>query len=105
MEEALRDVPLYCEFVRMDAGITRLPDVFAILRFRHLLEAHQPSLQLLHPAATIKKASCFELQEAFIFFPRVNEDYFGVNVGIGPMMPKMARLSFTLVVWLVSLSP
>ena len=47
MEEALHDVPLYCEFARLDAGITRLPDESTILRFRHLLEEHQLSLQLL----------------------------------------------------------
>ena len=47
MEEALHDVPLYCEFARLDAGITRLPDESTILRFRHLLEEYQLSLQLL----------------------------------------------------------
>jgi len=47
MEEALRDVPLYCEFARLDAGKTRLLDESTILRFRHLLEEHQLSLQLL----------------------------------------------------------
>ena len=26
MEEALHDVPLYCEFAQLDAGATRLPD-------------------------------------------------------------------------------
>jgi len=40
MEEALHDIPLYREFARLDAGITRLPDESTILRFRHLLEAH-----------------------------------------------------------------
>ena len=47
MEVALHDVPLYREFARLDAGITRLPDESTILRFRHLLEEHQLSLQLL----------------------------------------------------------
>ena len=47
MEVALHDVPLYREFARLDAGITRLPDESTILRFRHLLEEHQMSLQLL----------------------------------------------------------
>ena len=41
MEEALHDTPLYCEFARLDAGMARLPDETTILRFRHLLEAHQ----------------------------------------------------------------
>jgi hypothetical protein len=40
-------ITLYCEFARLDAGITRLPDESTILRFRHLLEAHNLSIQLL----------------------------------------------------------
>jgi IS5 family transposase len=47
MEEALHDTPLYCEFAGLDAGITRLPDESTILRFRHLLEEHNLSLQLM----------------------------------------------------------
>lgn len=47
MEEALHDVPLYCEFARLDAGITRLPDESTILRFRHLLEEHNLSIQIM----------------------------------------------------------
>ena len=41
MEEALHDVPLYRAFAGLDAGTGRLPDETTILRFRHLLEAHQ----------------------------------------------------------------
>mgnify|MGYP001243355657 FL=1 len=47
MEEALHDVPLYREFAGLDAGGTRLPDETTILRFRHLLEAHALSLQIM----------------------------------------------------------
>lgn len=47
MEEALHDVPLYREFAGLDAGVTRMPDESTILRFRHLLEANNLSLQLL----------------------------------------------------------
>ena len=47
MEEALHDVPLYREFAGLDAGVTRMPDESTILRFRHLLEANDLSLQLL----------------------------------------------------------
>ena len=47
MEEALHDTPLYCEFARLDAGMARLPDETTILRFRHLLEEHNLSIQLL----------------------------------------------------------
>ena len=34
MEEALHDVPLYCQFARLDPGMSRLPDESAILRRR-----------------------------------------------------------------------
>jgi len=47
MEEALHDIPLYREFARLDAGITRLPDESTILRFRHLLEAPDLGAQIL----------------------------------------------------------
>jgi IS5 family transposase len=47
MEESLHDVPLYCEFAGLDAGLSRLPDESTILRFRHLLEQHNLSIQLL----------------------------------------------------------
>ena len=38
MEKALHDVPLYCEFAKLNTGITRLPYKSTILRFRRLLE-------------------------------------------------------------------
>ncbi|MFK0731866.1 MAG: IS5 family transposase [Gloeotrichia echinulata HAB0833] len=47
MEEALHDVPLYCEFAHLDPGMGRLPDESTILRFRHLLEENNLSIQLL----------------------------------------------------------
>ena len=47
MEEALHDTPLYCQFAGLDAGIARLPDESTILRFRHLLEEHNLSIQLM----------------------------------------------------------
>jgi transposase, IS5 family len=47
MEEALHDVSLYCEFARLDPGVMRLPDETTILRFRHLLEENNLSIQLL----------------------------------------------------------
>jgi IS5 family transposase len=47
MEEALHDMALYREFARLDAGATRLPDESTILRFRHLFEANDLSLQIL----------------------------------------------------------
>ena len=47
MEEALFDVPLYREFAQLPGGISRLPDESTILRFRHLLEAHELAAQIL----------------------------------------------------------
>ena len=53
MEEALHDISLYCQFARLDPGGMRLPDESTILRFRHLLEEHDLSIQLI---ATINAA-------------------------------------------------
>ena len=47
MEEALYDMALFREFVGLDTGEDNLPDESTILRFRHLLEAHSLSLQIL----------------------------------------------------------
>ncbi len=47
MEEALYYVPLLQQFVGLDLGNSRLPDESTILRFRHLLEEHQLSQQIL----------------------------------------------------------
>jgi IS5 family transposase len=47
MEEALHDTPFYREFAHLDAGLVRMPDETTILRFRHLLEVHNLSIQLL----------------------------------------------------------
>ena len=46
-EEALYDKALFREFVGLDAGEDNLPDESTILRFRHLLETHNLSLQIL----------------------------------------------------------
>ena len=47
MEEALHDVPLYREFAGLDGAVVRLPDETTILRFRHLLEAHDLAARML----------------------------------------------------------
>ena len=47
MEEALEDTPIYWQFAQLDPGMTRLPDESTILRFRHLLEANNLSLQIM----------------------------------------------------------
>jgi hypothetical protein len=46
MEEALHDIPLYREFAKLDAGITRLPNVSTILRFRHMLEQNDMGAEI-----------------------------------------------------------
>lgn len=45
MEEALYDTPMFREFAGLDIGEDHLPDESTILRFRHLLESHDLSLQ------------------------------------------------------------
>lgn len=47
MEEALHDIPLYREFAGLDGVAPRLPDETTILRFRHLLEAHDLAARML----------------------------------------------------------
>jgi IS5 family transposase len=47
MEEALYDTPMFREFARLDMGEDLLPDESTILRFRHLLESHNLSVQIL----------------------------------------------------------
>jgi IS5 family transposase len=47
MEEALFDVPLFREFAQLPTAVARLPDESTILRFRHLLEAHDLAAQML----------------------------------------------------------
>ena len=46
MEEALHDVPLFRDFAGLSWD-TRLPDETTIVRFRRLLEAHEPAPQIL----------------------------------------------------------
>jgi IS5 family transposase len=40
-EDALYDVPMFRQFCRIDLGRERVPDATTLLKFRHLLEAHQ----------------------------------------------------------------
>jgi IS5 family transposase len=53
MEEALEDIPMYWQFAQLDPGLTRLPDESTILRFRHLLEANNLSLQIMATINTL----------------------------------------------------
>jgi transposase, IS5 family len=59
-EEALHDTPLYCEFARLDPGMSRLHDESTILRFRHLLEANDLALQIM---ASVNAAKGLLLKE------------------------------------------
>ena len=47
MEEALYDMLLFQQFAGLEVGGDRLPDESTILRFRHLLEAHDLGAQIL----------------------------------------------------------
>lgn len=47
MEEALQDMPVFCEFAGLEGWEERLPDESAILRFRHVLEKHNLAAQIL----------------------------------------------------------
>jgi transposase, IS5 family len=47
MEEALHDMPLFREFAGLGGWSDRLPDETTILRFRHLLEKHKLTGQIL----------------------------------------------------------
>jgi IS5 family transposase len=47
MEEALYDTPMFREFAHLDVGEDHLPDESTILRFRHLLETYNLSIQML----------------------------------------------------------
>ena len=56
MEEALHDVPLYREFAGLGDGVSRLPDESTVLRFRHLLEAHDLAVDMLRVVNDILQA-------------------------------------------------
>lgn len=47
VEEVLYDTPVFASFVRLNPGISTMPDESIILRFRRLLETHQLGLQIL----------------------------------------------------------
>jgi IS5 family transposase len=47
MAEALHEVPIHSEFAKLDGVLDHLPDERTILRFRHLLEKHDLSTDML----------------------------------------------------------
>ena len=70
MEEALHVTPPYCEFARLDACMAPMPHETTILRFRHLLEQHNLSIQLL---ATINATLIAKGLILKMVFPRVRQ--------------------------------
>jgi IS5 family transposase len=62
MEEALHDVPLYREFTGLGDGASRLPDESTILRFRHLLEAHDLAVDMLRVVNDLLQAKALLLR-------------------------------------------
>ena len=56
MEEALHDMPVFREFAKLGDGVARLPDETTILRFRHLLEKHDPATDVLRVVNDILQA-------------------------------------------------
>lgn len=53
MEEALHDVAVFRTFAGLDAGQDAMPDESTILRFRHLLEAHNLQSQIFDAVSTL----------------------------------------------------
>ena len=66
MEEALYDTPMFREFAQLDIGEDLLPDESTILRFRHLLEAHNLSVQILATVNTILIAKGLLLKQGTV---------------------------------------
>ena len=90
IEESRHDTQLYCEFARLDPGATRLPDESTILRFRHLLEANNLSLQIiavinakLIAARSSTKNSSGERDPAMHQTKKDNKWHFGMKPHLG----------------------
>ena len=66
MEEALYDTPMFREFAGLDMGEDHLPDESTILRFRHLLEAHSLSVQILATVNAILTAKGLLLKQGTV---------------------------------------
>ena len=66
MEEALYDTALFREFAGLDMGEEHLPDESTILRFRHMLEAHNLSLQILGTVNAILSAKGLLLKQGTV---------------------------------------
>ena len=60
-EDALYDVPAFREFCRIDLGRERVPDATTLLKFRHLLEAHQLGAALFAKIGELLQANGMRL--------------------------------------------
>jgi IS5 family transposase len=60
-EEALYDVPLFRDFCRIDLGHDRAPDATTLLKFRHLLEAHNLGAALFAKVGELLQANGVKL--------------------------------------------
>ena len=90
LEEALYDMALFREFVGLDAGEDNLPDESTILRFRHLLETYNLSLQILATvnatliaAPSSTKNSSGERDPEMHQTKKGNQWHFGMRAHIG----------------------
>ncbi|TSE31338.1 IS5 family transposase [Tepidimonas taiwanensis] len=66
MEEALYDMPLMREFAGIDIGVDVVPDESTILRFRHLLEAHDLQRAIFERINALLRAQGLMLQEGTV---------------------------------------
>ena len=66
MEEALYDTPMFREFAQLDIGEDHLPDESTILRFRHLLEAHNLGMHILATVNAILTAKGLLLKQGTV---------------------------------------
>ena len=66
MEEALYDTPMFREFAGLDVGEDHLPDESTILRFRHMLEANDLSVQILATVNAMLTAKGLMLREGSV---------------------------------------
>ena len=60
-EDALYDVPAFRDFCRIDLGRERVPDATTLLKFRHLLEAHELGAALFAKIGELLQANGMRL--------------------------------------------
>lgn len=65
-EEVLHEMPLFQRFCGVDIGLQRIPDESSILRFRHLLEQHHLSEQILRTVNTLLEHQAVLLQKGIV---------------------------------------